>query len=150
MIWNFGNCLDAFATINILSSRLSYIVDKFLGAIVYADDLVLLAPTLSSLQSFLSICQGYGIEWCVMITFLNDSPITYVTKYKYLGVWVTAGREVFNFCQETTFNFLHPYIHIYDEMQKRNTALNNCIRRCATGYEHYSLSTHYRSSDTFG
>ena len=88
-----------------------HIVDKFIGAIMYADDLALLAPTRSSLQKLLNICHSYGIKWCltynttkttVMVfgrsnecqsLYLNDMPISFVTEYKYLGVWIIAGKE---------------------------------------------------------
>ena len=42
-----------------------HIIDKFIAAIMYADDLALLAPTRSSLQKLLNICYNYGIEWCI-------------------------------------------------------------------------------------
>ena len=158
-----------------------HIVDKFLGAIMYADDLALLAPTRSSLQKLLNICQEYGIEWCITYNttkttvmifgrstecqslFLNDSPIRFVTEYKYLGIWVIAGTKFLTSARKplTTFyciantilNILHkpseqimmhllysncvPGLtyaceirrHSSDEMQKMNTAVNDCIRR---------------------
>ena len=37
----------------------------FVAAIMYADDLALLAPTRSSLQTLLDICYAYGVQWCI-------------------------------------------------------------------------------------
>ena len=42
-----------------------HIVGQIVSAIVYADDLCLLAPTRSSLQHLLLICQKYAEEWCI-------------------------------------------------------------------------------------
>ena len=42
-----------------------HILGQFVAAIMYADDLALLAPTRSALQRLLNICQTYGTEWCI-------------------------------------------------------------------------------------
>ena len=42
-----------------------YILGVLLAAIMYADDLALLAPTRSSLQELLNICEQYGCKWCI-------------------------------------------------------------------------------------
>ena len=39
-----------------------HIIDMFVAAIMYADDLALLAPTRSSLQTLLDICYAYGVQ----------------------------------------------------------------------------------------
>ena len=51
--------------INLTGSAKNLLVNQFLAAIMYADDLALLAPTRSSLQKLLDICHNYGIEWCI-------------------------------------------------------------------------------------
>ena len=86
--------------------------DMFIAAIMFADDLALLAPTRGSLQKLLDVRQDYGLEWCItynptktnLITFgksvgfeplyLNDVPINSVSECKYLGVHVLAGKEL--------------------------------------------------------
>ena len=88
-----------------------HLVDLFIAAIMYADDLALLAPTRSSLQKLLDICYTYGAEWCIsynptktaVMVFgqknecqsltLNSAPIEFVNKCKYLGVIVTADKS---------------------------------------------------------
>ena len=42
-----------------------YIVNLFVAAILYADDLALIAPTRSSLQTLIDICTEYGTTWCI-------------------------------------------------------------------------------------
>ena len=83
----------------------------FVAAIMYADDLALLAPTRKSMQRLLDICHEYGIDWCITYNptktkvlifgksitpaplYLNDLPITIVSSYKYLGVNLLAGKR---------------------------------------------------------
>ena len=86
-----------------------HIIQSFVAAIMYADDLALMAPTRSALQKLLDICQNYGTEWCIAYNpnktmvmlfgkhvdpaplFLNGSPIAFASECKYLGVYVLAG-----------------------------------------------------------
>ena len=88
-----------------------HIVEQFVAAIMYADDLALLAPTRSSLQRLLNICQNYGTEWCITYNsskttammmgksltpaplYLNGSSVAYVSEFKYLGIHVLAGKS---------------------------------------------------------
>ena len=112
-----------------------HIVDLFIAAIMYADDLALMAPTRSALQQLLDICHNYGLEWCITYNptktqcmifgssneckplLLNDSPIAFVNDCKYLGINVIAGKEffasskkhlsAFYCCSNTILNVLH-------------------------------------------
>ena len=88
-----------------------HIIDQFMAAIMYADDLALLAPTRCALQKLLDICNMYGDEWCITYNskktlamvfgrsvhcsplYLNDVPITFVTECKYLGITVATGSS---------------------------------------------------------
>ena len=88
-----------------------HVVDLFVAALMYADDLALLAPTRTSLQRLLDICCSYGAEWCISYNptktqvmmfgppvrcaplILDGLPIVFSDEYKYLGVTVIAGRE---------------------------------------------------------
>ena len=113
------------------------IIDLFIAAIMYADDLALMAPTRSALQKLLDICHNYGLEWCITYNpiktqcmifgssseieckplLINNSPITFVNECKYLGVNVMAGKEffasakkhlsAFYCCSNTILNVLH-------------------------------------------
>ena len=81
-----------------------HIVDSFVAAIMYADDLALMAPSRSSLQTLLYICESYGNEWCItynptktvvmllgnlmsLCLFIsNVLPISFESGCKYLGM----------------------------------------------------------------
>ena len=86
-----------------------HIADVFLACLVYADDIVLLAPCRSAMQLLLNTCEDYGFSWCltynpsktkVMIfgkgsntpsLYMYGNSLEYVYEYKYLGVTVVAG-----------------------------------------------------------
>ena len=128
-----------------------HIVDLFMAAIMYADDLALLAPTRSSLQRLLDICYDYGVEWCITYNpaktnvmifgssidccplVLNNSPIIFVDECKYLGVNIIAGKEFFTsarkhlsafYCSANTIlNVLHgPSVKV-----QMNLLYTNCV-----------------------
>jgi hypothetical protein len=40
-----------------------YIGNNFVGALAYADDIVLLAPSASALRRMLAICENYANEY---------------------------------------------------------------------------------------
>ena len=76
--------------------------------LAYADDLVILSPSVKGLQKLLNICSEYGEEHDIMFNhkktecmyfpvkgralinipnvFLNAHLLRWVTKYKYLGI----------------------------------------------------------------
>ena len=86
-----------------------YLLNLFIACIVYADDICLLAPCRSALQSLLDTCEAYGKQWCltynplkskIMIFGPNVSPpslymygktLHAAQEYKYHGVSVLAG-----------------------------------------------------------
>ena len=79
--------------------------------LAYADDLVILSPSVKGLQKLLNICSEYGEEHDIMFNhkktectyfpvkgralinipkvFLNAHLLRWVTKYKYLGIILT-------------------------------------------------------------
>ena len=58
-----------------------HIIDLFLAAILYADDLALLAPTRSSLQKLIDICTEYGDYWCIEYNFKKTKVVTFGKNY---------------------------------------------------------------------
>ena len=82
----------------------------YLASIMYADDICLLAPTRSALQTLLLQCEKYGAEWCLSynpsksntMVFGNSRTyaplmmygknLTTVDRCKYLGATVLAGK----------------------------------------------------------
>lgn len=95
-----------------------HIVEVFVAAILYADDLALTAPTRSSLQHLIDLCVEYSKKWCVTYNFwktkvlvfgkernmffLGDQTVEVVPEWKYLGVTVIADL---NFAHSTKADF---------------------------------------------
>jgi len=91
--------------------------DLFYNNFAYADDLALAAPSPSSLQKLVNICETYGLEfdiifnplksWCMCIKGkkikinsipsinLNGNVLEFVDKIKYLGVFISS-----DFCDD--------------------------------------------------
>ena len=97
-----------------------YYVDRFAAAILYADDMALLAPSLKALQKMLLICESYCRVWDVKLNAkktknmsfgkgpspkfklkLDGSPIEWVDKWIYLGVTLVHGPK-FGCCVDET------------------------------------------------
>ena len=97
-----------------------YFLNRFAAALMYADDMALIAPSLKGLQTLLSLCERYCIDWDIKLNAkksknlsfgkgaspshrltLNSSPIDWVDKWKYLGVTLIHGRR-FSCCVEET------------------------------------------------
>ncbi len=92
-----------------------YIGSVYLGTLGYADDLTLSSPTFTGLQKMVGICDNYGIEYsmqfnpkktvCMRISrdgkqpssaiVLNGRPLSWVTKAKHLGNWLTGTNDDF-------------------------------------------------------
>ena len=86
----------------------------FVGCLAFADDLTLLAPSLSALKKLVSICENYANEYCVLFNgrkskFLifkgkgcveatatitvNDSPLDNVEKANHLGHVISVNDK---------------------------------------------------------
>ena len=88
-----------------------YVMNLFVSAVIYADDICLLAPCRSALQTLLNACENYGIKWCLSynptksktMVFGNSQPIKplqmygrelqFVQEIKYLGVTIVSGKS---------------------------------------------------------
>ena len=86
-----------------------HIVELFVACLLYADDICLLAPCRSALQTLLDTSERYGKFWCLSYNPLKSKVVAFgsklsypkfymygeeldmVDKYKYLGITVVAG-----------------------------------------------------------
>jgi len=62
-----------------------YIGNNFVGALAYADDIVLIAPTATAMCKLLSICGEYATENCISFN---------ASKPKYLAVLPVNRHEL--------------------------------------------------------
>ena len=88
-----------------------HITNTFLGAILFADDLVLIAPTRAALQRLIDTCGKYCTDYCLQLNpkkskvmffgkkygmppacvEIMGSPIDFVDEWKYLGTTIKSG-----------------------------------------------------------
>jgi hypothetical protein len=84
----------------------------YVGCFMYADDLILLSASILDLQKMLNICGTTGDELglnfnaikskCIMIgpvpinspgtMIINNLPLQWADKVKYLGIWLCSGK----------------------------------------------------------
>ena len=57
-----------------------YIGQHFVGALAYADDLVIIAPTASALRRLLVLCENYAREYCISFNALKSKCLAVVPK----------------------------------------------------------------------
>ena len=98
----------------------------FLGSIMFADDLVLCAPSRSAMQILIAACSEYCTEFGLSFNtkkskslifgrrhdslhpeplFLNNEPIEYVDEWKYLGCLVKSGKQFSFSCRRELATF---------------------------------------------
>ena len=98
----------------------------FVGAIMFADDLALLAPTRGAMQKMLDLCESYCREYCLSFNakktksmifgkgfdtldpanlMLNNERIQYVSEWRYLGCLITRGKEFSYSCRSELASF---------------------------------------------
>jgi hypothetical protein len=96
-----------------------FINNDFVGALAYADDIVLIAPTTSALRKLLSTCGDYASEYCICFNAdksmclvilpkkrhdlhsclnecrftINSQPIENVESFKHLGHVISSQME---------------------------------------------------------
>ena len=90
-----------------------HIIRLFVAAILFADDLAILAPTRSALQKLIDICVEYCTKFCLqfnstkskVMTFgktydmptvpltIAGNPVDFVSEWKYLGTTIAAGKH---------------------------------------------------------
>ena len=57
-----------------------YIGSHFVGALAYADDIVLLAPTASAMRRLLAVCDEYSQEYCIAFNVSKTKSLVVVPR----------------------------------------------------------------------
>ena len=91
-----------------------HLVNVFVGAILFADDLALLSPSRAALQKMIHLCHQVCNDLCLqfnskkskILVFgkchkeslapicIGDTPLEYVQEWKYLGTTLVSGRNI--------------------------------------------------------
>ena len=89
-----------------------HVKSVFMAALLYADDVAILSPSLKGLQQLLNACSDYCREWDICLNAkkskllyfgkpcgnihqlrLNDLPLEWVETCKYLGLNLVSGKR---------------------------------------------------------
>ena len=89
-----------------------YILEMFMAALFYADDMALLSPSIKGLQLLLDKCSEFCAWWDICLNakkskalyfgkrcsspfnlILNELPLDWVDTWRYLGVDLVVGRR---------------------------------------------------------
>jgi len=96
-----------------------FIGKSYVGALAYADDLVLIAPSASAMRKMLAICDTYAADYCMSFNaqkskclvflsnerrylrpllldnsfFIGSKPIEFVSSFSHLGHVITDNRD---------------------------------------------------------
>jgi len=111
----FCVCLDGLLQ-QLYNSGVGCFIGKvFVGALSYADDVALLAPTPSAMRKMLKICEEYGSEFSVVLNasksvwmyvtkrgrppsgniqfHVDGKPISFITQHMHLGHLISANMN---------------------------------------------------------
>ena len=98
----------------------------FMAALLYADDMALLSPSVKGLRVLLEECSNFCIEWDIFLNakkskllyfgkkctdlfspLLNGRPLEWVDSWNYLGAHVVSGRRFGFSMNERIRKFYH-------------------------------------------
>ena len=152
-----------------------HIIEFFIACLFYADDLCLIAPTRSAMQTMLDICQQYCSESCLTFNVkkskillfgkaktdlvepltLNNKPLEFVSQWKYLGVTVVAGPKLSFSARPALASFYRSVNSILSVLRKpdehvlMNLLFSNCVPILSYGAETVEFSnTEMRECNT--
>ena len=143
-----------------------HIIEIFIACLFYADDLCLIAPTGSAMQTMLDICQQYCSDSCLTFNVkrskillfgkaksdqvhsltLNNKPLEFVSQWKYLGVTVVAGPKLSFSARPALASFYRSVNSILsvlrkpDELVLMNLLFSNCVPILSYGAETVEFS----------
>jgi hypothetical protein len=98
-----------------------YIGSNFVGALAYADDVVLIAPTATEMRKLLSICGEYATEYCISFN---------ASKSKCLAV-LPANRRVLNsYLNECRLTVNNQPVELVQSFQHIGHIMRIAVERC--------------------
>ena len=131
-----------------------HILSIFLAAIMFADDLALLAPTRGAMQELIVICDKYCSEYCLTfnakktksmifgdgftsldpeLLVLKNEPIEYVDEWTYLGCLIQSGKQFGFSCKDALRSFRSSVNSMLSAIKKPNEQVllqllySNCV-----------------------
>jgi len=111
----FSLYIDDLASLLKASGFGCHVINICIACIFFADDIVLLSPSIHGLRELINICVSYCGTFCLDFNVkkskimvigeklsvgefseltLNNVSLAYVTEFKYLGVTLVAGKNI--------------------------------------------------------
>ena len=100
-------CTDGLL-VKLLNSGVVCFFVLFVGALAYADDLVLLAPFPSAMRKMLSICDEYAAEFSIKFNAKNSKWLAIIPRKRR---WLASSV---NFMWEAITSIVSRHLHISD------------------------------------
>jgi Reverse transcriptase (RNA-dependent DNA polymerase) len=104
-----------------------FIGDNFVGALAYADGIVLLAPTASALRSMLVICDKYASDYAIVFN---------ASKSKCLVVLPRSRRFLYDYLRQCTFyignnpiDYVDSFVHLGHIISQQLTDNDDILQR---------------------
>ena len=127
-----------------------HIGNKFVGAAGYADDIVLLAPTVTSMSKLLNICVSFSEEYDVLFNSTKSKLIIFSQRTNNYEVQVRLGSEVIQ--QVNCYNHLGTNLgfqvnetNMRDHIRKFNMEVNMVMSQ----FKHIYPTTRYSLFKTY-
>jgi len=87
-----------------------YVGSHFAGALAYADDIELIAPTATAMQKLLGICGNYVTEYCITFDAAKSKCLVVLLKNRRCLLSVLKDHEfVIN---NTPIEFVDSFVHL--------------------------------------
>jgi len=122
----------------------------FLGCLFYADDVMLLCPSVNSLQCMSDACVttadmlslkfnplkshclaiGKYASFSLPSMLLDSSPIPWVSSIKYLGVYIVSGRKLLFDITSVKQSFFAACNCIYAQAKSLDETLHLSLQEC--------------------
>ena len=130
-----------------------HMIRMFVGCILFADDLALMAPTRYALQQMIDICRTYCEKYCLQFNAakskamiigrsskvvcsditISGQPIEWVSEWKYLGTTISAGKRFSFSARPDITNFFrasNSVIHVLTDAHEHTLLtllFTNCV-----------------------
>ena len=141
----------------------------FVGCILFADDLALIAPTRNALQRMIDLCHEYCSKFCLdfnskkskIMIFgksynenivplrLSGEPVEFVSEWKYLGTTLVTGKRLFFSARPDLTSFFRATNAIINVLvgAHEHTLLALLHSNCVPILTYACAVKHYSSSD---
>ena len=104
-----------------------YTSDNFLGALGYADDIVLIAPSPSAMRKLLAICDGYASDYDIIFNADKSKSIVFVSPNR--RFLVKAMNSCVFYIGGNLIENVSSYVHLGDVITAQLNDFDDILQR---------------------